>query len=445
MKKIFQFLLLAVLTSLVLGQLTRITLTPQLAFYFHDILILLFLFIFIFYQLFYFLAHRHFNFFSPTFPFSSLLTRFKSLPKRQRQALFFLSFGLLFLLLASAATSFISFLYALRFFAYLLFLFTVSALSLFSKQEWQKIWFTFFLSFAACGLLQYFFLPDTRFLENLGWDDHYYRLIGTWFDPAFTALCLAFGLLYTFFISSLKKIPTWFLILNYLFLSLALVFTYSRSAFLALFLLTIFYLIQRISLQQKHFFSLFKKTIINKQAAKKTLFLVSLISFFLFVFFALSAHFYPSDSTNLLRTNSISLRWQTFQTQIKTFSLRTWIIGDGFFVPRPTAKISLNSSVAAQNIAQNIVDAKKTTPFPDNFFLLLISFFGLPITLLLTIFIFRTLRFYWRNSSPFFYFFLALLFVAQFNQTVFQPFVLLTFGLLLSSGIFTLFKPKNNC
>ena len=141
----------------------------------------------------------------------------------------------------------------------------------------------------------------------------------------------------------------------------------------------------------------------------------------------------------MLRTNSISLRWQTFTSQAQSFSWRTWIIGNGFFVPHSSIKDSFNFSALTQNIAV----AKKTAPFPDNLFLLLVSFFGVPMTLIFTVFIFRLCHFYYRHASPLFYFLLVLLVVAQFNQTVFQPFIFLTFGLLLSSGIFSLSRVKS--
>src|SRR5688572_7671325 len=37
--------------------------------------------------------------------------------------------------------------------------------------------------FLALGLLQYIFLPDLRFLKNIGFDDHLYRLTSTFLDP----------------------------------------------------------------------------------------------------------------------------------------------------------------------------------------------------------------------------------------------------------------------
>lgn len=40
------------------------------------------------------------------------------------------------------------------------------------------------------GWLQYVLLPDVRFLALLGWDDHYYRMVGTLFDPNYLGLLL---------------------------------------------------------------------------------------------------------------------------------------------------------------------------------------------------------------------------------------------------------------
>ncbi len=41
-------------------------------------------------------------------------------------------------------------------------------------------------AFSFIGLAQYLFLPDVRFLKYLGYDDHYYRLIGSLYDPNFS-------------------------------------------------------------------------------------------------------------------------------------------------------------------------------------------------------------------------------------------------------------------
>jgi O-antigen ligase len=83
------------------------------------------------------------------------------------------------------------------------------------------------------GLLQYLFFPDMRFLKNLGFDDHYYRLIGSFYDPNFIGA--VFCGLSLYFLSSKK----------YLF-SLPLIgllaFTFSRASYLA-FAIGLFYIL----------------------------------------------------------------------------------------------------------------------------------------------------------------------------------------------------------
>ena len=79
------------------------------------------------------------------------------------------------------------------------------------------------LALAVLGLLQYLLIPDTRFLAVLNWDDHYYRLISTVFDPNYLGLIFVLGLV----LFNLKILPS-------LILLIALLFTYSRSSYLAL-------------------------------------------------------------------------------------------------------------------------------------------------------------------------------------------------------------------
>jgi hypothetical protein len=48
---------------------------------------------------------------------------------------------------------------------------------------------------AFFGLLQYLFMPDLRFLYDIGWDMHYGRLAGTFLDPTFIGLILVLNIL----------------------------------------------------------------------------------------------------------------------------------------------------------------------------------------------------------------------------------------------------------
>ncbi|MEK7542910.1 MAG: hypothetical protein AAB503_01210, partial [Patescibacteria group bacterium] len=48
---------------------------------------------------------------------------------------------------------------------------------------------------AIFGWLQYLFFPDLRVLKYVGWDDHLYRLTGSFLDPGFSAIILVLGFL----------------------------------------------------------------------------------------------------------------------------------------------------------------------------------------------------------------------------------------------------------
>lgn len=80
---------------------------------------------------------------------------------------------------------------------------------------------------ASFGLFQYLFIPDTRWLFNLNWDEHYYRLISTLYDPNFTAIMLVLGLI---LIYREYRHRYWLYGLHLA----ALLLTYSRSGYLAL-------------------------------------------------------------------------------------------------------------------------------------------------------------------------------------------------------------------
>lgn len=80
---------------------------------------------------------------------------------------------------------------------------------------------------AGFGLVQYLFLPDVSFLYALEWDDHYYRLIGTYFDPGFTGAILGLSLFATFI---WRKDKTDWAILAVIYTAFAL--TYSRASYI---------------------------------------------------------------------------------------------------------------------------------------------------------------------------------------------------------------------
>lgn len=113
-------------------------------------------------------------------------------------------------------------LYPLRFFTYAGLYFLFRDLS----TDNQKLAFRWLLIVAlittAFGLAQYIFVPDVAFLAAFDWDDHYYRLIGTFLDPGFTGAILVLGLLVAYFLRSQAVIPIY----------IALALTYSRASYL---------------------------------------------------------------------------------------------------------------------------------------------------------------------------------------------------------------------
>lgn len=79
---------------------------------------------------------------------------------------------------------------------------------------------------ALFGWIQFFVFPSIKPFFVWGWDEHLYRLVGTFLDPAFLGIILVLGSTVTF----LKK--KWFL---FIFLAISVAFTYSRASYLAFF------------------------------------------------------------------------------------------------------------------------------------------------------------------------------------------------------------------
>lgn len=173
------FFLLCVL--LAFGQLQRIQLTDHIALYLHDILLL-------------FLCSVAFIFNDDLR--KNLVQSYKKLPKIFVVFLIWSSLGLVSAMVMHNSVQH-ALLYSARIFLYIWFFSTLRwsiARDLLSpKTILSGALFSGFM-IVVFGLLQYFFLPDTRFLFFLGWDDHYYRLISTFLDPSFTGLlfCLLF-------------------------------------------------------------------------------------------------------------------------------------------------------------------------------------------------------------------------------------------------------------
>lgn len=393
-----QCLLIAIVTCLLLGQLTRINLSPTIACYFHDFLIIIYLL---------FNSRQIFKL------IKNYGQQLKSSKKSRHDFIIIVLIGLFYLLCWTITHSitFNSLLYSLRFLTYLIFILVTYHQKIFTPKQWQNLLLIFLLAFASIGLGQYLIFPDTTFLENLGWDDHYHRLIGTWFDPAFVGVAFVWGLIYVSSIPTAKLIKKLKIILLSLLL-IGLILTYSRASYLALLIVMIFRLFSKKELIYK------LKSVIRK---KNNYFKIITGGLLLILLIGGLYYLFPSDSTNLLRTNSITIRRSMLIQQCESLTMKEWLIGRGPFG-------TFSPSIDLTKLAP---DYKITASFPDNFFLLLISFFGLPLASLLTFSLIKLFIWLKQKESIIFYYLLALLVNAQFNQSVFQPLIILTFGLFL--------------
>lgn len=277
-------------------------------------------------------------------------------------------------------------LFALRILAYI-FVFVYFATQKNNKKDTEKLALASTLVLSMFGFIQYFTHPDTRWLAGLGWDDHYYRLIGTFFDPAFLGIIFVLGL-----IIAMKHRTKWGVIT----LTCALALTYSRASWLALFVtLTIFIIKQyriRISLIAG---------------------LLLLISIFLL----------PTpggEGVNLYRTNSIEQKYDNSK-QAMSLIMKSPLIGWG---------------------SGNLCEAKMQLGFDtptnscrglDNSFLFILASSGL----LGAIFFVRFIYNLKMNSMPVWLMvsLVSVLVHSMFTNTLFYPFVMGWLAIILGVNI----------
>lgn len=89
--------------------------------------------------------------------------------------------------------AFVGFLYWLRFGVYVLFYFAVWDLARHNNELRAKLFNSLLVAgifISVFGLFQYVVFPDLRILLFYGWDEHYFRLVGTFLDPGFTGILI---------------------------------------------------------------------------------------------------------------------------------------------------------------------------------------------------------------------------------------------------------------
>ncbi|HCR81106.1 MAG: hypothetical protein UY13_C0002G0375 [Candidatus Pacebacteria bacterium GW2011_GWB1_47_8] len=243
---------------------------------------------------------------------------------------------------------------------------------------------------AGWGLLQYALMPDVRWLNIFGWDNHYYRLISTLFDPAFTGILLVIGF-------GLWQLPTVLPQLSVqlkraiqLILTVALAATFSRASYLGFLVLN-------------GFFLLTKKI--------KLSFVAIVITVFWATLFLLPKP--GGEGVNLARTSTGEARLINAQENLIKLNGAQWLWGRGLF-----------NTDAAQ-----AYQTPSHAQLPDSLPVLLTNSLGLGgVWLTLTVLI-KWLKNWWQTKPVWTGLLLTVLIHSLFNNTFFQPFVFLALWL----------------
>lgn len=119
-------------------------------------------------------------------------------------------------------------LYLIRLCAY--FYFFIFILNFAKKKNHRSLLLNSLLSISIVssifGWIQLFTFADLKPFFTYGWDEHLFRIVGTFLDPTFLGLIIVFGIIIAYF----KK--KWLILI---FLLVTLIFTYSRASYLAMF------------------------------------------------------------------------------------------------------------------------------------------------------------------------------------------------------------------
>jgi len=294
--------------------------------------------------------------------------------------------------------------YCLRIALYIAFGMTVWSTNLISaRHKWLGLGL-YGLVLVGWGWWQYIFLPDTRFLAVLGWDDHYYRLIGTSFDPNFTGAIIGLLILIWLYLTQTLKFKPY--VINPLVtfsLIITLILTYSRASYLSL---ATGYLVFNWANSKTKLITRLTKLAVHKQFPVGLLF-VALASLAVTVM----SQNHSGEGVNLLRTASIQARITNERQIIHNWSLSNWLVGTGF------------KSNIKQQVGNQVLTPPNLARLPNNLLIGLISGWGM-------VGVFLMLRALWlmkpwtKLNSGQLGLWVLVLTHSQFNNTLLHPLVL---------------------
>lgn len=372
------------------GQLQRIQLSHQVAFYAHDFFISLFVSI---------------TFLTDRKKVIRLIKTAWNKNQHWRWLAIFLAWSIFGLIFQQVLTGldYLPWLYLIRLLVYLSAGLGCYHLKKKSKQQHQWLAFIFVTLTSivlAIGLFQYLLIPDLRFLVDQGWDVHYFRLAGVMLDPNFTGMILVITLLV--WIVVLARSEIWRLSIGIL-LVIALLLTYSRSSYLVFVLTFLFAFLCQYR----------RRTQLAKKIKKS---LIVLLTFFLILI-----PFLPRPGglgVKLERTETVSSRAKVNQQILANIQPADLVIGKGLFVS--TVNIEKTDQIVHAN-------------FPDNILIFILSSTGVVGLLIFCYWLWQLLSKLYQKNLLHFLLLAGVLIHAMFNLTLLEPITLLT--LLLAFNI----------
>ncbi len=389
---LFNLMLLITLFTASLGQLQRIQLSNNIAFYAHDVFAVLTLLVF--------LVENRIN-------KQQTVTKIKKLITRQDWLLWFFAWSLFSLVVNQIFSGFslIPWLYWLRLGVYLalsILMYLKTGLNR-GFNSWLKLAFFITLgSLVVIGLSQYLLIPDLRFIGQRGWDVHYYRLTGSMLDPNFLG-----SLLVIFLMTWIHKIKTanWLQWTVGVVVIVTLALTYSRSSYLAFGTVAMVALILPM--------------IVRSNKAQQ---LPTNLNTVLLIVLILSLPLLPNPGglgVNLKRTETVESRMKTNISILDNLTIKSIVIGEGLFT----------RTINRQTRAEKIVHAH----FPDNLIVFVFSATGLPGLFLFLKFCWETIKETVNEHAINFLILTAIFVHSMFNLTVLEPinlmFLLLTLNI----------------
>jgi hypothetical protein len=252
------------------------------------------------------------------------------------------------------------------------------------------------------GLVQYLLMPDMRFLKLLGWDDHYYRLISTQFDPGFAGMLLLLTLVQ---VATFRPLPLKLRWLGQAALVLGIALTFSRSTYLALVVTLLALFMDRLW----------------KGQLKVGLGFVGLA-----LWLGVLIPFLPRPSgegVRLARLSTVVARTTRTQEIIGEMQPYQWLVGRGVFVPITSGNPQLGG--------QALPDHARVA---DNLLVFFLTSTGI-IGACLTLGIFVKWFWQWRFAPAALISLGAVITHSLFNNTLFQPFIWIYLWLSLGTLI----------